>query len=46
VEEEPQLRPVVGADGSQHVVACHHPLVDAVDVPVQVTGKPEADQPA
>ena len=36
VEEEPQLRAVVGADGTQHVVACHHPLVDAVDVPVTV----------
>jgi len=37
VEEEPQLRPVVGADGTEHVVACHHPLVEAADVPVQLT---------
>ena len=35
-DEEPQLRPIVGADGTEHVVACHHPLVDAVDVAVQV----------
>jgi peptide/nickel transport system ATP-binding protein len=35
VEEEPQLRPVVGADGTEHVVACHHPLVEAVEVAIR-----------
>jgi peptide/nickel transport system ATP-binding protein len=33
--EEPLLRPVLGSDGTEHVVACHHPLVDAVDVAIR-----------
>ena len=32
------LRPVRAAPTPRdHVVACHHPLVEAVDVPVQLT---------
>jgi hypothetical protein len=34
----------VGADGTEHVVACHHPLVDAVDVPVSVGAATPSDQ--
>jgi peptide/nickel transport system ATP-binding protein len=36
-EEEPMLRPVAGTEhGSDHVVACHHPLIDvAVAAPTR-----------